>query len=105
MSLLASVRPAAGTETTIYTVPSGKKAVVNVLIVNTTPSSGSVVDFGVAATNTSLSATNFWLNDLDLLPNQPVQFTGVALTSGNTIRGLSQLGNVNFIVNGIEESI
>ena len=105
MSLLASVRPTAGVETNVYTVPPGKKAVVNITISCTTSSSGAVIDFGIQSVAGALAANEFILNSMNVQTNSPLQFTGVALTSGNTIRLKSDNGSVNVSVNGVETTV
>ena len=107
MSLLTSVRPAAGVETNVYTVPPGKKAVVNVTImdINTTVTSGSV-SFGVQEVSGAFALKDYLLYDRKFEQNGDIfQITGLVLTSGNNLRALSTSGTHNFHVNGILESV
>lgn len=105
MGLLAAVRPTAGVETNIYTVPSGKKAVVNITISCTTSASGAVIDFGLKTISGALAAADFILNEYSITKNSPIQFTGVALAAGNVIRLKSDNGSVNVSVNGVETTV
>lgn len=105
MALLASVRPLAGAETNIYTVPSGQKAAVNVTIMNTTSASGSLVDFGIQFVAGAFTAKDLWLSNALVAMNRPIQFTGIVLTAGNNIRALSNNGSVNIHINGIQEAV
>lgn len=105
MSLLASVRPTATTETALYTVPASKKAVVNVTVLNT----GTIkarIRIGQKSTNTTLSATDFiYAYDLTIGPGDPpFQITGIALSASQAIRVYTDLATVNFHVNGLEEN-
>ena len=105
MSLLASLRPAATTETNLYTVPVAKKAVVNLTINNVSGSIQSLVRVGIQDAAGAFAAEDYILYDYPLTPNTlPIQITGIALTAGQSIRVYSGVGTVNYHVNGIVET-
>lgn len=105
MSLLASVRPSAATETALYTVPASRKAVVNITVLNT-GTARARIRIGQKATNTTLAAADhIYAYDLIIGPGDPpFQITGVTLTASQAIRVYTDLGTVNFHVNGLEEN-
>jgi hypothetical protein len=106
MSLLASVRPSATTETALYVVPSAKKAVVNLTVINT-GTVGATIRIGQKSTNTTLDAADFiYAYDYTISPgDSPFQITGIALSASQAIRVYSSLATVNFHVNGLEENV
>jgi len=76
--LLGNSAPAATTNTTVYTVPSGKVATFNVGIVNTT---ATPILFRVAIASTGTPASNEWIEyDATLQPNDVFERT--ALVAG-----------------------
>jgi hypothetical protein len=105
MSLLASVRPAATTETALYAVPAAKKSVVNVTVLNT-GTANARIRIGQKATNTALAAADhIYAYDLLLSPlDPPFQITGIALSALQALRVYTDVATVNFHVNGLEEN-
>ena len=105
MSLLASVRPSAATETALYAVPASKKAVVNVTVLNT-GTANARIRIGQKATNTTLAAADqIYAYDLLLSPfDPPFQITGIALSTLQALRVYTDVATVNFHVNGLEEN-
>ena len=106
MSLLASVRPSATTETALYAVPAAKKAVVNITVINT----GTVrarIRIGQKTTNTTLAAADqIYAYDYVISPGDPpFQVTGIALTALQALRVYTDVATVNFHVNGLEENV
>ena len=106
MSLLASVRPTATTETVLYTVPTAKKAVVNITFNNCNSSANAYIRLGIQAVAGAFADSNYILYDLPIYPNgSPVQITGIVLAAGNSIRVYSSTATVNFHCNGIVENL
>lgn len=107
MGLLAAVRPTAGVETNIYTVPTGKKSVVNLTIVNTNTGASAtsgLINLGIQSSVGALALKDYILYSYNLQPNGEIfQLTGLVLSSGCNIRALSTSGTYNIHVNGIEE--
>lgn len=104
--LLASVRPAATTETVIYTVPASYDAVVNLKIANTNATGVVSIRLGIQATAGAFASKDYIYYDYPLPANgDPIELTGISLTAGNSIRAYVNVATVNFHVNGIESPI
>lgn len=103
-TVFGSSRPAATTETALYTVASGKDSVVNMVAVC---ASGSVakIRVGVQSTSGSFAAKDYIAYDYLLEENEPWERTGIALTAGNSIRVYTDTPTVNFHYHAIEENI
>ena len=104
MSLLASVRPAATTETVLYTVPAAKKAIVNIYAVNVNTFVPAKIRLGIQAISGAFASKDYEIYDLELAQNEFWERTGIPLSSGQSIRIYTDLATVNFHVNGLEET-
>lgn len=105
MSLLNSTRPAATTETTLYTVPSAYKAVVNIYATNVSGTIDAQIRVGVQSSVGAFAAKDYIVYDLSLAQNEYWERTGIALTSNQSIRVYTDVATVNFHCNGLEESV
>jgi len=105
MSLLASLRPSASSQTELYTVPPGKKAVLNIYAVNVIAATPAKIRVGIQAAEGSFSDEDYEVYDLELANNEFWEKTGIALTENQSIRVYVDEATVNFHVNGIIESI
>ena len=105
MSLLASIRPTATTETVLYTVPASKKSVVNITYNNTNSSAVSYIRIGVQEAAGAFASKDYIVYDLIVYPNgSPGQITGIVLSQNQSIRVYVSAATVNFHCNGLEES-
>jgi hypothetical protein len=102
--LLGSTSPSAATDTVLYTCPASKKAVLNLTATNTT--SGSIaVRIGIKATNAAFATSDWVFYDYTLPPNgAPLNWTGIVLGAGNTIKVRAASTGVNFQVTAIESN-
>lgn len=103
---LGTARPASGVETALYTVPTGKQAVISSLIATNT--SGSINHrFVVSALNAAgeaMGTANFIAVYVPLAPNSTYSFTeGWTLAAGQTIAVATYDGSeVNYNLFGSE---
>lgn len=92
---------AAATETTVYTVPTGKYTVFSVTVVNRNPSTTAAVRIALANATT---ATNAEYIEYDaLVPGGGVlERTGLVLDAGKRLNVYTNAANINAVVYGIE---
>lgn len=103
--LLGSVSPSSGAITTLYTCPSSYKAVVNFTATNT-GSSSTTFRLYLKSTTSAPAITDAVFYNVTLPPNGiPVNWTGIALTAGNTLSVYHTTSGVNFQVTGIESQL
>lgn len=106
MSLLASIRPAATTETVLYTVPPSQKGIVNVLITNNAGSNlETLVRFGIQSSVAAFSDVDYVIYDLQLENNDFWEMTGIALTAGQSLRVYTTVNTINFKCFGLLETL
>ncbi|TSE33027.1 hypothetical protein [Tepidimonas charontis] len=101
MSLLASSRPAAAQTVAVYTVPTQRRATININCCNVGASSARV-RLAVSADATPADAQ--WIEwDAALDPSGVLERTGIVLSAGQKLFARSDTGAVNVAVWGIEE--
>jgi hypothetical protein len=92
---------AATTNTTLYTVPSGKYAVLSLNIVNRNTTTATV---RVALTSTDTPTDAEWIEyDANIGAKGVLERTGIVLDSGKKVVVYSSVSNVSCVVVGIEE--
>lgn len=103
---LGTARPSAGVETALYTVPSGKQAVISSLLVTSTSGSAShrIVVSALNTSGESMGSSNFIAVYVPVPANSTVNFTeGWTLGAGQTIAVAVYDGSeVNFNLFGSE---
>lgn len=101
---LAAADLAATTNTTVYAVPSARKATVNVSICNRTTGSLSVrlahID---AATVGSVANEDYMEYDTIVPANQVLERTGITMTAGHCLGAYASGTGLSVVVHGIEE--
>lgn len=95
------VKPAANTDTLLYTVPTAKQAEINLFICNQSAAAEtarvSLTPSGLAA-----GAEDVILQDTQIAANGGLQITGIALGAGDFITVRSSGGNISFVPTGLE---
>lgn len=106
MSLLASVRPTATTETVLYTVPASKKAIINITVAVAAGNGPASIRIGIQETAGAFASKDYILYDYNIYGGElPVQITGIALSASQSVRVYVSSAVVNFHVNGIVENM
>ena len=101
MSLLAFAKPAAAQTAAVYTVPTQRRATINVNCCNT-GATAARVRLAVSAGDTPADAQ--WIEwDAALDPSGVLERTGIVLSAGQRLFARSDTGAVNVAVWGIEE--
>jgi hypothetical protein len=100
--ILGQSKPAGATPTVLYT-STGVQSNVNVFIANQAAAADA---FRLAITKSGqvLAAKDYLAYDMPIAANYTLNFTGIALASGDFINVYSTSGNVSFNATGIEIS-
>jgi len=100
--VLGQSAPAAGTDTTIYTVPAATQAVISTIFVSST-GSATTIRLRVGVAGAAASAKQWIFFDSPIGPNQTIAITsGITLGAGDIVSGSSALGSCSFSVFGQE---
>lgn len=98
---LAQSAPAATTLTDAYTVPTGKRATVEVVACNR--STATTIRLQHAIGGAASSNAQYLLYDYALAANEAKVTAQITLKAADVVRVYSNSGNVSFNINGIEE--
>jgi len=98
---LGQAAPAANTNTTVYTVPSGLTATVNVNVVNRGVDA-ALVRIAIAATGTPTSS-EYIEYDVGILPNDVLERTALVMSSEKLLVVYADTANTSVNVYGFEE--
>lgn len=96
--ILGQLAPGAATLTTLYTVPVGTQANVNIFVCNRS-SVDTTVRVGIVKSGGSIFYIAY---DTNCNIDTPIKITGVALAAGDYIRVYNTLATCSFNVTGIE---
>lgn len=99
---LAQSSPAATTLTAAYTVPSGKRATIEVMICNR--AALTTVRLSHAINGAADALSQYLLYGFEIEANNAVSTARFTVTSGDVVRVYSTSGSVTFQINGIEEN-
>ena len=91
----------ATTNTTVYTVPSGKTASLSISVCNrgVTP-----VSVRIALSATGTPGTSEWIEyDTAIPANGVLERSGIVLDTGKLVVGYASAANVSVVVYGVEE--
>ena len=101
MSILGTALPAANTLATLYEVPTGRRAVVNVAACN---KGTTAAKLRVALTASSTPAESEFIEfDVTLAPTEVLERTALSLAAGQKIVVQASSATVSFNTWGIEE--
>ncbi|HQT03416.1 MAG TPA: hypothetical protein PLU46_00350 [Thiotrichales bacterium] len=101
MSLLATALPSANSLTQLYTVPTAKRAVVNMTACNRATSAATL---RIAFTSKSTPVDSEYVEfDTSINANDSIERTAIALSEGEHIFVQANSASVAFNVWGIEE--
>ena len=98
---LGQAAPSASTNTTVYTVPSGKIATVNINIVNRGTDS-ALVRVAIAAAGTPANS-EYIEYDVGIVPNDVLERTGIALSDQKRVVVYADTADTSVNVYGFEE--
>jgi hypothetical protein len=99
--ILGQIVPVSGTNTTVYTIPSGKLSTFNVNIVNR---NSSVITASLALASTSTPTNAEWIEFNTTIPaNGVLERTGFVVQAGENVVVSVSADNVSVNVYGYEE--
>jgi len=99
--ILGQSKPAAATNTTLYTVPVATQANVNIFIANQA-NGPDLCRVAITKSGSALDVKNYLAYDTILQANSSINITGIALAAGDFITVYSTSGNISFNAVGIE---
>jgi len=99
--ILGQSKPAAATNTTLYTVPVGMQANINIFISNQANGPDSV-RVAITKSGAVLNVKDYLMYNTQLQANSAMNITGLALAAGDFITVYSTSGNCSFNACGIE---
>lgn len=99
---LGQVTPGVASLTDAYTVPSGKRATVEVVICNR--STATSVRVSLAPAGAADANGQYLVYDYALADNVPLTTSRFTMSETDVVRCYSASGNVTFNVNGVEEN-
>jgi glucose-6-phosphate dehydrogenase assembly protein OpcA len=103
--VLGQVNPAATTATTLYTVGSGKSAVVSTITVCNQAASAATFRIAIRVAGSALSAEEYIAYDSTVSANDTTAFTlGITLTATDVITVYASTATVSFNAFGSEIS-
>ena len=100
--VLAQAAPLASTYTTVYTVPSGLTATLNVNIVNR-GIDGALVRLAIAATTGTPANSEFIEYDVGILANDVLERTALVLPGGENLVVYADTADTSINVYGFTE--
>ena len=101
--ILGQVKPAAITNTILYTVPASTQADANIFAANQGAGEDKV-RIAVTKSGSILAPTNYLIYDTVIAGNSTLNLTGLALAAGDFITVYSENGTTSFNATGIEIS-
>jgi hypothetical protein len=101
--VLGQVNPSATTATTLYTVPSGKTAVISTLVVANLSTSAATYRIAVRVAGSALSNEEYIAYDVALSANDSTALTlGITLAATDVVTVYASSANVAFNAFGDE---
>lgn len=106
LGILGSQKPAATTDATLYTVPSGRRCVVSTLSVAEVGGAAATFRLHAVASGGSPSVSNAIAYEIALPAKSRYGFTeGYTLSAGQSIRVYASTANVAFTLFGEETDV
>lgn len=102
--IMGHVKPAAATPTTLYTVPVGRQANVNLFISNLHASAIDYFNVGLVPNGDSLGDDNYIAYNMAIEAGKTINYTGIALAAQDLISVNSTNGSIAFVATGLEIS-
>lgn len=101
--VLGQSNPSATTATTLYTVPSGKTAVVSTLVVANTSTSGATYRIAIRVAGATLATSQYIAYDVAVAANDSTALTlGITLAATDVITVYASSANLVFTAFGDE---
>jgi len=101
-AILAQVYPAATTDTTLYTVPSGKEVVVSALIISNSQGSASTFRIAVRPAGATLANQHYIAFDVQINAGATIALTlGITLAATDVITVRSASTRLGFSLFGM----
>ena len=101
--VLGQVNPSATTATTLYTVPSGKTAVISTLVVANLSSTAATYRIAIRVAGSALSNEEYIAYDIALSGNDSIALTlGITLAATDVVTVYASTANVAFNAFGDE---
>ena len=101
--ILGQNKPAAAIDITLYTVPDGVEAEVNLFVCNQSVDSDKI-RIALVPSGETLAKKHYIFYDSAIGSNHTLNVTGIGLKAGSTIHVYSENGNVSFTATGLEVS-
>jgi len=102
---LGSADLSATTNTSIYSVPSGRKATCSINICNRNASSITVRVAHIAGAIGSLANGDYIEYGSTIPANGSLERTGITMTATHTLMAYASSGSVSVLVHGVEEDV
>lgn len=99
--ILAQVNPAVTTLTDAYTVPTGKQAVVNVIVANRA-NAATTFRISLAIAGAVDNLKQYIAYDEAINANAVVEFKGISLAALDVVRVYATLATLSFNITGVE---
>lgn len=102
--ILGQAALSATTNTTVYTVPASTLAVVNINVVNRSPSATAAVRVALASTATPQNSE--WIEFDSIIPtNGVLERTGIAMNAAERVVVYASTANCSVNVYGLEQAV
>tara|TARA_B100001996_G_C18387956_1_gene487998 strand:- start:327 stop:647 length:321 start_codon:yes stop_codon:yes gene_type:complete len=102
--ILGQSAPSATTNTSVYTVPANTLSVVNVSVLNRSPSATADVRIALAS-GASPSTGEYIEYDITVPPKGIIERTGLALQAGKIVVAYCSTGDTSVTVTGLEQAV
>jgi len=102
IKILGQVKPGMATETDLYQVPSGRRAVISKIHAFNAASGAAIIKIAITPDNSATSAENYLIDSLGLAGRAGAEWDKITMQEFNEIRVESDTGNVIFHAYGVE---
>ena len=102
--IMGHSNPAAATPTTLYTVPAGRQANVNLFITNTHASATDYFRLALVPNGDSIGTDNYIAYEMAIEAGKTLNYTGLALAAEDLISIYTTNGTCTFVATGLEIS-
>lgn len=101
---LGAIKPAATTETDLYTVPADTQAVLSQILASNVGGSNVTIDISIVAGGGATAVKDTIVSSRTLVPDEIFQLTGITLEATDKVKVESSDGEVVFHAYGEEIS-